>query len=93
MSTQLHSILSDHIKQGVISIPHDVVSQYNLSSTFLEKFKIYEGAVNNIPDSDSLRCSNEILDVVSQLSPSDILFVLISGTHYKVILSDIFYVF
>lgn len=79
MSTQLHSILNGHVTQGVISIPHGVVSQANLSSTFLEKFKIYEGALNNIPDTHSMKATNEILQVVSQLSPSDILFVLISG--------------
>ena len=81
MSIQLHSILNSHVKQGIISIPHGVVSQYSLSNDFLKKFKIFEGAANNIPDLDSCNATDGILHVVSQLSPDDVLFVLISGTN------------
>lgn len=82
MALRMDEILGKHIKKGILSIPHGVVSQYDLSSQFLSRYNIYEGAVNNIPDEDSLRATSEIMDMVSNLDEHDILFILISGITF-----------
>lgn len=86
MALQIDEILGHHTKNGIISIPHGVVSQYSLSAEFLKKYKIYEGAINNVPDETSLQATKEIQTMISALKESDILFVLISGNifpHYN----------
>lgn len=84
MALQMEQILGNHIQKGILSIPHGVISQHTLSDKFLSKFKILEGAANNVPDEDSLQATSEIMDMVSSLEENDILFVLISGImfHY-----------
>lgn len=82
MALQLDEILGKHVKKGILSIPHGVMSQYALSSQILSRYNIYEGAMNNIPDKDSLRATTEIMDMVSNLDENDILFVLISGIMF-----------
>lgn len=79
MAIELENLLTNNIQSGVLSIPHDSLAQAKLSSEFLRKFSIFEGAKNNIPDKDSLNGTKEILHLISNLSESSILFVLISG--------------
>ena len=76
---KIDEILGHHTKKGIISIPHGVMSQYKISDQFLSKFKIHEGAVNNVPDESSLQATKEIEIMISAFKESDILFVLISG--------------
>lgn len=81
MAVQLESILKEHVHSGILSIPHGVLagSQQNLTQDFLTKFKIHQGAANNIPDKDSLKATIEIKEKLLSLSNDDILFILISG--------------
>ena len=79
MALQMDTIIGHHTMKGIISIPHGVISQYNIPDQFLKRYTIYEGAVNNIPDEDSLKATKDIEEMVSQLKESDVLFVLISG--------------
>ncbi|XP_041985323.1 glycerate kinase [Aricia agestis] len=74
MANELEHILSPHIKKGIISIPKG--SSHNVHYSNLE---YYEGAENNLPDSDALNTATKVKQFVSQLSETDILFVLISG--------------
>lgn len=79
MAVELESMLKNHIQSGVLCVPDGSLSKMELSGEFLRKFSIYEGAKNNVPDSDSVRGTKEILSLISNLSESSILFVLISG--------------
>ncbi|XP_046636918.1 glycerate kinase-like [Daphnia pulicaria] len=79
MALQMDTIIGHHTMKGIISIPHGVMSQYSLPDQFLKRYTIYEGAVNNIPDEESLKATKEIEEMVSNLKDCDVLFVLISG--------------
>ena len=81
MAVKLENILKEHVHSGVLSIPHGVLagSQQNLTQDFLSKYKIHQGAVNNIPDEDSLKATLEIKEKLSSVTNDDILFILISG--------------
>ncbi|KAK4015978.1 hypothetical protein OUZ56_030943 [Daphnia magna] len=79
MALQIDKIIGQHIVKGVISIPHGVAAQYSLPDQFLNRYTIYEGAVNNIPDEGSLKATKEIENMVANLKNDDLLFVLVSG--------------
>lgn len=79
MALQLDQMIGQHIKKGIVSIPKGLVSQYTLSSQFISRYTIYEGASNNIPDEDAALATYHIEKMVSSLTENDILFVLISG--------------
>lgn len=83
MALQIDKIIGQHIVKGVISIPHGVAAQYSLPDQFLNRYTIYEGAVNNIPDEGSLKATKEIENMVANLKNDDLLFVLVSGIRYK----------
>jgi glycerate kinase len=82
MALQMDTIIGHHTMKGIISIPHGVMSQYSLPDQFLKRYTIYEGAVNNIPDEESLKATKEIEEMVSNLKDCDVLFVLISGISF-----------
>ncbi len=79
MAVQMDTIIGHHTMKGIISVPHGVMSQYSLPAQFLKRYTIYEGAVDNIPDEESLKATKEIEEMVSNLKDCDVLFVLISG--------------
>lgn len=79
MAIELESVLTNHVQSGVLSVPHGSSSHRNLTTEFSRKFQIFEGAKDNIPDTDSLLATKEILRLIAGLSESSILLVLISG--------------
>lgn len=79
MALQMDETIGQHTVKGIISIPHGVAAQYSLPEQFLNRYTIYEGAVNNVPDEDSVKATKEIEDMVSNLTANDLLFVLVSG--------------
>ena len=81
MAVQLDSILGSHIQRGILSIPHGAAAHFNLSDGFLQRFQLFEGAANNIPDEDSMLATNHIKQMVSSLTKNDVLLMLISGIN------------
>jgi len=45
--------------------------------------RIIEGGVNNLPDDNSHRASNEIANLLSSLTENDLVLALISGKIYN----------
>ena len=45
------------------------------------KVRIIEGGINNLPDDNSHRASNEIVSLLSSLTADDLVLALISGKH------------
>lgn len=78
MANELSKVLGNRLKTGIISIP------LNTKSTFPEielptMVRVFEGAKNNLPDTESEKAANEIISFVETLNKDDILFILISG--------------
>ena len=79
MALGLESVLSKHIPRGILSTPKGSMAKFELPKKFTEKYKILEGAQDNLPDADSRNATREIENLVKNLTEDDILFVLISG--------------
>lgn len=74
MAVEVEKIMGPKIKQGIISVPLGSLHQKHSG-----KLAYYEGAMNNLPDSNAENTSKKINDLVTKLSEKDILLVLISG--------------
>ena len=93
MAVGLDSVLKDHIQSGILSVPVGSRAKFNLSKEFFSKFSIYQGAHNNLPDSNSNYATKEIERFVGNLTGEEILFVLISGrSFFSVKLSIVLYI-
>uniref|UniRef100_A0A7N4PGE2 Glycerate kinase n=1 Tax=Sarcophilus harrisii TaxID=9305 RepID=A0A7N4PGE2_SARHA len=87
MAAVAEELLSDHLVQGVISVPKGI--QAAMESAGLKEMllmphshiQVFEGAKNNLPDRDSLQAAVAIQDMAEGLSADDLLLVLISGWH------------
>ncbi|XP_041350144.1 glycerate kinase-like [Gigantopelta aegis] len=85
MARVVEDIIGEHINTGIISIPHGAVDALHRADKLDmllktgSKIKIYEGARNNLPDTDSVKAAQEIHSLVSSLKKTDIVIVLISG--------------
>ncbi|KAM9102916.1 glycerate kinase isoform X2 [Sarcophilus harrisii] len=85
MAAVAEELLSDHLVQGVISVPKGI--QAAMESAGLKEMllmphshiQVFEGAKNNLPDRDSLQAAVAIQDMAEGLSADDLLLVLISG--------------
>lgn len=77
MAVQLEKTLGSNLKRVVLSVPHGL-ENYNLPSNF----EVFEGALHNIPDADSVRATQSIKSLVKTLTEEDVLLVLISGTWF-----------
>lgn len=78
MCSAIEKVVSDHLRGGLLSIPNGSGQSY-LERNPNSKIKVFEGAKNNLPDNDALNTAKSIYEYVYSLSPSDLLFVLISG--------------
>lgn len=78
MASEMCKVLGDRLQSGIISIPLNV--QKNFKDIQLPTtVKVFEGANNNLPDTNAELAANEIVQFVKNLTNNDILFVLISG--------------
>ena len=79
VSGQLGSLLNS----GILSVPWGTLSIEN-HKTMIDAcqnagVKLIEGARDNLPDKQSFDAANEIVEMVSNLSATDVVIVLISG--------------
>lgn len=74
MAREVESILDSKVKEGIISIPEG-----SLNFTENSNVKYYEGAKNNLPDSNAQNTTKKIRDLLTKLDENDMLLVLISG--------------
>ncbi len=86
MAVALERVLGpDHLAEGIISVP--VGSQETFRSSGREdlvlpkdsRIKVFEGAMDNLPDEASFAASRAIVELIKSLCSDDVLFVLISG--------------
>lgn len=74
MAREIEEILNSKIKHGVVSIP-----QGSLSKCTNKRVQYFEGASNNLPDTNAVDTSIKIKEMAATLNHNDILLVLISG--------------
>ncbi|XP_075893288.1 glycerate kinase isoform X2 [Nelusetta ayraudi] len=85
MAAEAERILGDHLVKGIISVPNGIqqtLRQHGKDHLLLKEnssIKVMEGAKHNLPDADSLKASEEIKQLASELTEGDLLLVLISG--------------
>ena len=71
----------EQIKVAILSVPHgiqDCLQPDQIPQTS-EKFKIFHGAKNNIPDEAAMKSATNIKETVEKLTTEDLLIVLVSG--------------
>ncbi|XP_066928701.1 glycerate kinase-like [Clytia hemisphaerica] len=78
MALGVSDILNDHVNKTVLSVPIGTIKRRE-NVKFHSKYTIMEGAKDNLPDQDAQNAAMEIRNLVTRLSPDDILLVLISG--------------
>ncbi|XP_063369099.1 glycerate kinase [Cydia amplana] len=74
MAVEIENVMGPKIKQGIISVP--VGSLKHRPSEILTYF---EGAKNNLPDTNAENTARKVKDLVTKLGHNDMLLVLISG--------------
>ncbi|XP_065605390.1 glycerate kinase [Cyrtonyx montezumae] len=85
MAAAAEEILGDHLIRGIISVPlgiQESLQQAGMQEMLLKphsRIQVFEGARNNLPDSEALKGANAIRELVVGLSADDLLLVLISG--------------
>ncbi|KAH9518897.1 hypothetical protein Btru_008601 [Bulinus truncatus] len=85
MARAIEDVIGHHMVKGVLSVPQGIVKSLHdagrqdmllLPST---KFKLFEGAPENMPDFRAHEAAMEIKEIASAVSHGDVLIVLISG--------------
>ncbi|KAI3369383.1 hypothetical protein L3Q82_007620 [Scortum barcoo] len=85
MAAEAERIVGDHLVRGVISVPHGIqqtLQQHGKDHLLLKEnslIKVMEGAKHNLPDADAQKAAEGIKQLASELTETDLLFVLISG--------------
>ena len=72
----------EQIKVAILSVPHGIQDclQPDQIPQASEKFKIFQGAKNNIPDEAAMKTATKIKETIEKLtSEEDLLMVLVSG--------------
>lgn len=78
MAVGVETVLSDHIKDGYLSVPYgSLVIGKGLGTS--SKIKVVPAAQNNLPDTVAMENAVNIKSIIDSLSPSDIALILISG--------------
>ncbi|CAN0116555.1 glycerate kinase isoform X1 [Lampetra fluviatilis] len=85
MGRAAEELLGRHVVRGALSVPvgaQESLRQAGKTEMLLQpdtKLRVFEGALNNLPDEGSLEAARYIQRLVEALRPSDLLLVLISG--------------
>ncbi|XP_026754451.2 glycerate kinase [Galleria mellonella] len=75
MAIEIENILGSKIKHGIVSIPAGSCSHKSVN----KNMSYYEGARNNLPDTNAEKTASKVNDIVTKLNKNDLLLVLISG--------------
>ncbi|XP_059050575.1 glycerate kinase [Achroia grisella] len=75
MAIEMETILGSKIKHGIISIPVGSCTHNSMNNNMF----YYEGAKNNLPDSNAEKTAKKVKDIISKLNENDLLIVLVSG--------------
>lgn len=83
MAVQMERLLGDNLVSGILSVPVGTKERFALDQDMQLRnesaIKVFEGAKNNLPDSNAEITAKRILEYVKRLTENDVLFVLISG--------------
>nr|XP_032808606.1 glycerate kinase [Petromyzon marinus]XP_032808607.1 glycerate kinase [Petromyzon marinus]XP_032808608.1 glycerate kinase [Petromyzon marinus] len=85
MGRAAEELLGRHVVRGALSVPvgaQESLRQAGKTEMLLQpdtKLRVFEGALNNLPDEGSLEAARYIQRLVEPLRPSDLLLILISG--------------
>ncbi|OXB69741.1 UNVERIFIED_CONTAM: hypothetical protein H355_005781 [Colinus virginianus] len=85
MAAAAEEILGDHLVRGIISVPvgiQESLQRAGMQEMLLKshsRIQVFEGARNNLPDSEALKGANAIRELAEGLTADDLLLVLISG--------------
>ncbi|CAD7080180.1 unnamed protein product [Hermetia illucens] len=83
MAVQAERVLADRLVSGVISIPNGTMAKFSgvpeMTLSAGSVIQVHEGALNNLPDENSMQAAKRILSLAESMTNNDILFVLISG--------------
>ncbi|XP_074054227.1 glycerate kinase [Macrotis lagotis] len=85
MAAVAEELLSEHLVQGVISVPKGIqaaMERAGMKNMLLKphsQIQVFEGAKDNLPDRDALQAALAIRDLAEGLTADDLLLVLISG--------------
>lgn len=71
----------EQIKVAILSVPHGIQDclQPDQIPQASEKFTIFHGAKNNIPDEAAMKSATNIKETIEKLTTEDLLIVLVSG--------------
>ena len=71
----------DGVRRGYLSVPLGSCDQFQpwADNCRLARLEILEGAENNLPDQNSLKAAEKIVELVSSLTSRDPVIVLVSG--------------
>lgn len=79
----MERILGNSLVSGILSVPVGTKEKFILDQDMQlnqnSVIAVYEGAKNNLPDTNAELTAKRIFEYVGRLTPNDVLFVLISG--------------
>lgn len=85
MAAEAEKIIGEHLVKGVISVPNGIqetLRQHGKEQMLLSsgsRITVMEGAKHNLPDADAQQAAENIRQLASSLTDTDLLLVLISG--------------
>lgn len=83
MAVQMERLLGDRLVCGMLSVPVGTNERFSSDPDMQlhenSVIRVFEGAKNNLPDSNAESTAKRIVEYVNELTERDVLFVLISG--------------